>query len=87
MQDSIQRQSSYKELTLSPGSGPSVSLRDGSGDGSRDGAVCFFSDLEDFFFFDDFPDLDFDVLGSPSSSPWLPSFESKEIAASKQTKR
>jgi hypothetical protein len=38
------------------------------GDGSGEGVIYFFSDLEDLFFFDDFPDLDFDVFGTSSSS-------------------
>jgi hypothetical protein len=34
-----------------------------------------------FFFLKGFPDLDFDGFGSSSSSPWVPSFESRETAA------
>jgi hypothetical protein len=56
------------------------------GDGSREGAIYFFSDFDDFFFFDVFPDFDLDGFGTSSSSISPSSLESKVIAARQDTR-
>jgi hypothetical protein len=47
------------------------------GDGSGEGSTFFFSDFEDFFFLDDFSDLDFDGLCTLSPSPFSPYHDSR----------